>query len=250
MSGGRAAGRVLSARSAAAAMRRVATAAAALRATGRSHPRGPAPQAADTGPCAPGTSRRPPGARSAWRSSTGGSALPSGRGTRTRRLGTTVAPVAAGALAVGVGREMDGEKLGQERRQVGCADRPVLRAAPVEPGLQLIQLPVDVERAGADAFGRQARDLTPPHPGVGHRDHHHEVGVGPGQHRAPLSEEQSLCRSGSFLESCALPPLAPAWQSAAPAAYSASARVPPRARQKSPASDCIPSAAGVTRLNP
>jgi hypothetical protein len=71
---------------------RAATAAAAFRATGRSRPRGPAPPTADAGPCAPGTSRRPPGARCAWRRSTGGSVLPSGRGRRTGRLGTTVAP--------------------------------------------------------------------------------------------------------------------------------------------------------------
>jgi len=87
---------------------------------------------------------------------------------------------------------MAGEKLREKRRHIGRPDRPVLRPAPVEPGIQLVELPVDVDRVAADAARGQARGLAPPHPGVGHREHHHEVGVSPGQRRAALGEQEGF----------------------------------------------------------
>src|SRR5260370_30950972 len=89
--------------------------------------------------------------------------------------------VAAGAPAVGVHLEVAGEELLEEGGHIGRPYGTVFRPAAVETGVELVELPGDLDGVAADATWEQADGFAPAHAGVRLRDHHHEGGVVAGQ---------------------------------------------------------------------
>src|SRR5580658_8729952 len=83
--------------------------------------------------------------------------------------------IATGAFQAAHGGQMIRKELSQKRRQVGGAHRSVLRATPVEPAVQLVQLPVDSNLITMHAFRRKTDRLTPARPGICDVNIHYEV---------------------------------------------------------------------------
>ena len=103
----------------------------------------------------------------------------------------------AGAPLPGLGFDLPGEQVGQERREVdgqagfpvGAAVGVVLRREPVERAADLAELPLDVDLIVVDVIAFEADRLAPAQAGVSDRDHHGEVLVPAGQQRGPLGDQ-------------------------------------------------------------
>jgi hypothetical protein len=75
--------------------------------------------------------------------------------------------------------KMSREQLAQKRRAVHCSNRTIFWSATVEPAVQLVQLPVQVDRVSVYTVRLEAIDLTPPSTRIPLHDHQDEIGIVP-----------------------------------------------------------------------
>ncbi len=162
----------------------------------------------DAGPGGGVRDDEPGGAAGAWlvASVAGGAedaaavvAAPVVAAVRTQEHVPAGAAVLRGARAplLAAGLELAGEQVVQERREVdreprlesGAAVGVILRREAVEPAVDLVELPFDVDLAGVGVVALQADRFTPAQPGVADRDDQSEVVVAAGQQRGPLGEQ-------------------------------------------------------------
>ena len=107
--------------------------------------------------------------------------------------------VCAGAALLGLGLDLPGEQVGQERREVdgqagfpvGAAVGVVFGREPVERAPDLAELPLDVDLVVVNVVAFEADRLAPAQAGVGDGDDHGEVLVPAGQQRGPLGDQQA-----------------------------------------------------------
>jgi hypothetical protein len=109
-------------------------------------------------------------------------------------------------------REVDGEL----RLPSGAAVGVVFGREPVEPAVDLVELPFNVDLAGEDVAALQADRLTPAQAGVADRDDQGEVVVAAGQQSGAFGEQQRLQGCGpsalrAALEVAAGPAAPVAW---------------------------------------
>ncbi len=67
-------------------------------------------------------------------------------------------------------------------------------AGAIEASVQLVQLPVQVDRVGMDEVWWKPEEFAPAATGVDDRDVSDERGIRAGQHRSPLRDKQRLPR--------------------------------------------------------